>query len=268
MGEWALYHEAHGVYASRHVGHRLAIACAAAITILASSGIASTTPGSPTDKSVQWSELGRAAQAQYDGDGLSISSTDTGARLRCVFQRLNAQVSAQGLRLISTAPGNSHDRLSLRSASIGRTDSTMRLLERTGRVETGPDTVQWVRSSIAEEYSVSADGIRQDFLVQSRPSGSGDLLLELHLTGATSRSAPDGVHLILDSGARELKYSRLHVTDAAGRELNARISPTSGTRIIIAVDDTDAVYPVRIDPTFSDVNWMSMGGNSRCKLDG
>jgi hypothetical protein len=28
----------------------------------------------------------------------------------------------------------------------------------------------------------------------------------------------------------------------------------------VLVDDTEAVYPVRIDPTFSDANWISMGG--------
>ena len=28
----------------------------------------------------------------------------------------------------------------------------------------------------------------------------------------------------------------------------------------MVVNDADAVYPVRIDPTFSDANWISMGG--------
>jgi hypothetical protein len=29
---------------------------------------------------------------------------------------------------------------------------------------------------------------------------------------------------------------------------------------LVVVNDAGAVYPVRIDPTFSDANWMSMGG--------
>ena len=28
----------------------------------------------------------------------------------------------------------------------------------------------------------------------------------------------------------------------------------------MVVNDADAVYPIRIDPTFSDANWISMGG--------
>ena len=34
----------------------------------------------------------------------------------------------------------------------------------------------------------------------------------------------------------------------------------SDPRLAVLVDDTEAVYPVRIDPTFSDANWISMGG--------
>ena len=30
--------------------------------------------------------------------------------------------------------------------------------------------------------------------------------------------------------------------------------------LAVVVDDANAVYPVRIDPTFSDANWVSMGG--------
>src|SRR5207247_5847973 len=33
-------------------------------------------------------------------------------------------------------------------------------------------------------------------------------------------------------------------------------SPT----LAIVVNDADAIYPIRIDPTFSDANWTSLGG--------
>jgi len=32
------------------------------------------------------------------------------------------------------------------------------------------------------------------------------------------------------------------------------------SELALMVNDTDAVYPIRIDPTFSDANWISMGG--------
>ena len=30
--------------------------------------------------------------------------------------------------------------------------------------------------------------------------------------------------------------------------------------MVVLLNDADAVYPVRVDPTFSDANWSSMGG--------
>src|SRR5205823_1349953 len=81
--------------------------------------------------------------------------------------------------------------------------------------------------------------------------------------------------LVLDNSGRKLAYSRLRVTDATGRELTSRVevlasgSEVSGQKsearsqkseMAVALNDADAVYPVRIDPTFSDANWSSMGG--------
>ena len=34
----------------------------------------------------------------------------------------------------------------------------------------------------------------------------------------------------------------------------------SPAQLAVMVEDGGAVYPVRIDPTFSDANWSSMGG--------
>jgi hypothetical protein len=48
------------------------------------------------------SELGARAGAQYQGDGLSVVPLPEGARLRCVFQKLEGQVAREGLWLVST----------------------------------------------------------------------------------------------------------------------------------------------------------------------
>ena len=46
---------------------------------------------------------------------------------------------------------------------------------------------------------------------------------------------------------------------AKGREVSA-VEVTSATAMTVVVNDLNAVYPLRIDPTFSDANWLSMGG--------
>ena len=53
-------------------------------------------------KPIPMDQLGAVAGKQYQGDGLSVTATPDGARLRCVFQKLEGQVTPQGLWLVST----------------------------------------------------------------------------------------------------------------------------------------------------------------------
>jgi hypothetical protein len=40
-------------------------------------------------------------------------------------------------------------------------------------VAIGGQSVRFTRSGLVEEYTVSMDGVRQDFVVLERPAGSG-----------------------------------------------------------------------------------------------
>ena len=64
--------------------------------------------------------------------------------------------------------------------------------------------------------------------------------------------------LILNDSGRVLAYSRLNVVDATGRELPATLEVHAHDRLTLRVDDDSATYPVRIDPTFSDADWVSL----------
>src|SRR5437867_2440171 len=57
-----------------------------------------------------WSQLGAKAGADYQGDGLAVSPTAEGARLRCVFQRLEGEATREGLWLSSTVTNAMNDR--------------------------------------------------------------------------------------------------------------------------------------------------------------
>ncbi|HSH17428.1 MAG TPA: hypothetical protein VLD18_15420, partial [Verrucomicrobiae bacterium] len=107
---------------------------------------------------------------------------------------------------------------------------------------------------------VSMDGVRQDFIVARQPAGNGRLQLELMLTGAKAEASTKGARLVLDDSGRRLAYDRVHVVDARGTRLVAQMVVVDETRLAVLVDDAEAVYPVRIDPTFSDEDWGSMGG--------
>src|SRR5687768_12054519 len=55
-----------------------------------------------THGAIAWSEIGTKASADYHGDGLVVLAETNGARLRCVFQKLEGEVTSHGLWLRST----------------------------------------------------------------------------------------------------------------------------------------------------------------------
>ena len=230
----------------------LAIACAAR----AASGNALP---NATNAAIAWADLGAKATAQYSGAGLTIAATPSGAvQLRCAFQKLEGEVTAEGLWLNSTSAGGA-SRFRVVADALGRAGGAVTALPRSGAVSGDAATARFVRPGLVEEYSVSVDGVRQDFVVAAPPAGTGDLRVELALTGARAEPAAAGAQLVLDGSGRKLAYSRLRVTDATGRELAAKLVVPSPARLAVLVADAGAVYPVRVDPTFSDANWVSMG---------
>lgn len=221
-------------------------------------------------------QIGAEAQKQYKGDEISIVPTADGALLRTVMQDLAGEARPDGLWLTSTADEDkgTPNRFSVRAIAVGREAGAGEqapsngsaatpplLLPLTGTVHATKDAAVFMRPGLVEEYTVSTDGVRQDFIVLDRPAGSGDALsVTLAVVGASAESQPYGAKLTVAATGRELAYSRLKVTDAKGNELTARMEVDSPDRLRVVVMDAGATYPVRIDPTFSDVDWVSLGG--------
>jgi hypothetical protein len=227
---------------------------------------------------IPFSEIGAKVTADYQGDALAIVATPDGARLRCGFQKLEGRATTQGLWLESTVPGGGRFRLT--ADALGRESSGSgeyrmprpvppkpsaptdfegyEVLQATGKVDIADKLVRFTRPMVTEEYSVSVDGVRQDFIIPERPAGAGDLRVELALTGARAEAAAYGAKLVMEGSERALAYSRLRATDATGKQLKARLEVLWANRLALRVEDADATYPVGIDPTFSDANWISV----------
>lgn len=218
-------------------------------------------PEQPT-QSIPMDQLGAAAQKQYTGDGIAVTPTADGARLRAAFQKLEAHATSEGLWLESTAEeGDKSERFRVLASAIGRHEGsvdTFVRLPNSGTVQATPESAVFARPGLLEEYRVSMDGVRQDFVVLERPPGEGQLSVTLEVTGAQVAAASYGAKLTLKWSGREIAYSRLHVTDANGRELVAKLEVLSPERLAVRVEDDVATYPVRIDPTFSDADWVSL----------
>jgi hypothetical protein len=229
---------------------------------------------------IPFSEIGAKATADYQGAALGITATPEGACLRCGFQKLEGRATSEGLWLESTVPGGGEFRLVATTvrrevlqcgpdasgplwnepapSESGRGLPQSKTLSRwcprlavssegelptTGTVSVEGTRVRFTRPGVTEEYSVSVDGVRQDFVITERPAGREDLRVELALSGAGAEVAAYGAKLTLEGSGRALAYSRLRATDATGRELRAGLEVLSADRLAVRVADADATYP-------------------------
>src|SRR6266487_3600264 len=78
------------------------------------SGVALDIAGSVT---IPWSEIGAKAGPDYQGDGLSVTPTESGAQLHCVLQRLEGEATREGLWLTSTVTNAANDRFRVRASA-------------------------------------------------------------------------------------------------------------------------------------------------------
>lgn len=107
-------------------------------------------------------------------------------------------------------------------------------------------------ATLSEWWINRATGLEQGFTLRQRPAGASagqPLRLELTLSGGLRASQRGNALTFHDAGGTALlTYDKLHVWDATGRVLPARLHLAEG-RLTILVDDAAASYPLTIDPT-------------------
>ncbi|WP_437711712.1 FG-GAP-like repeat-containing protein [Sorangium sp. So ce448] len=107
---------------------------------------------------------------------------------------------------------------------------------------------------VVEWYHNGPLGLEQGFTLASAPgcrqNGGGEVTIEIAVGGNLSAElVKEGteVHLRDETGHVALRYTDLHVSDASGEVLPARLD-TGPSAITIRVDDTAAAYPIVVDP--------------------
>lgn len=106
---------------------------------------------------------------------------------------------------------------------------------------------QW-DSNLREAIHTKSAGIKQDFLLQAAPVGSGPLVLQLAVNSVLQGQLANGAISFSDqSGQARLSYSGLVVYDALGTTIPAHFAFASN-QIQLIIDDQAARYPLLIDP--------------------
>src|SRR5437879_1813398 len=174
---------------------RLCVTVFLAATRLHATAASTPIPGpgaSASRKAIPWNQVGAAAGAQHSGEGLRITASEHGARVHCAFQRLDGEATRDGLWLTSTVPSQPHDSFRVKAVAVTRNASAARprpaqgsgaascltgearlsTFSATGDVSVEGQTVWFTRPGLVEEYTVSMDGVQQDFLILEKPGGA------------------------------------------------------------------------------------------------
>jgi len=157
-------------------------------------------------------------------------------------------------------------KLTLKLAAWGRDGAQVEF--RPGELEVNGNRAKANGDGITLTYQNDSKGMRQDFLVQERPSGSGSLKLWLQIetNGVSANEESDGYSVMfgkaVSGGARVMSYGDLKVRDACGHLLRAEMVKKDEGQFAIVVDDSDAMYPLLVDPLSFSPDWRAEGNQT------
>ncbi len=189
-------------------------------------------------------------RARQKAAGYAFASDASGTlRARAGDQGATAEVlaTARGVRL--SRPEGGGFELGIETTSVGRDGSPGSRGVQDQHAE-GQELVQGREDGVEERYLAGPLGLEQSYVVDARPAGSGPLAIEVAFTGLTpglAGGAPSRVLLRDEAGRVRAGYRDLVAVDAEGRELEARMD-VGEAGVTLVVDDTGAVYPLRVDP--------------------
>ncbi|MCY2961895.1 MAG: FG-GAP-like repeat-containing protein [Planctomycetota bacterium] len=122
------------------------------------------------------------------------------------------------------------------------------------------------RGGLTEWFERRADGIEHGWTIASAPEGdaSKPLWIGLRIQGDLSMHIVDdgsGAFLRDAQGALRLRYTYLHVLDANGARVPAKLA-ASPWGIGIRIEARDAVFPIEVDPVVVPAAWGFYGNQA------
>jgi MYXO-CTERM domain-containing protein len=104
------------------------------------------------------------------------------------------------------------------------------------------------------------DGVEQGWTLATPPAGEGLVAFEVEVDGALGADA-DAL-AVTDASGRTWRVSEVTAWDARGRDLPAD-AHVDGDTLVVEVDDSGAVYPITVDPTYTTAGWDLVGDDGR-----
>lgn len=124
--------------------------------------------------------------------------------------------------------------------------------------------------NIEEWYENTYKGIEQGFTIKERPAGNGKLIVEGVVT-TRNLSVEDDTKgnltgTLISNGYAAFRYGHLSAKDAKGKDLPVKLDFVKNTdttyELDISVDDSNAKYPIIIDPISTTPSWTGKAGST------
>ncbi len=110
------------------------------------------------------------------------------------------------------------------------------------------------------EYNNTPKGMRQDFILNRKTGGEGNLLLSFKIKTKLQFSVDgNNIKFYNSRNKTEMSYSDLKIYDKIGRNIEGQFVKLNDNTIQICVIDNNAEYPLRIDPLSSTPDWTHTG---------
>jgi hypothetical protein len=243
------------------------LTCALAVTLLQFNPIGAPVPADPFQQAhVSGADAGLSSQEmpvqQSSPPGAiesaeEVTSDSTDDRQTLSFEEsalgLGARFDTNGIEVTRNALDPSMTgRMALRYVGARRgstlTPPGKRTLKRKGESVSLEDA----STGVDEWFVRRDDGIEHGFTLAKRPPGTAnelEMVLATNPDSGSARIVADSNSIVFEksSGVAFLRYSGLYAWDSMGRALPARME-TRGEQLHLVVDDSEAQYPVTIDP--------------------
>lgn len=204
----------------------------------------------------KWYEEAVANLQQLEHD--FYTSENSGA-FRAVnsASRIAFELSPLGYKALNT-PGADHDNWTVDFSikGIGRQKKPVAIKGDYKLVKNNGNIV-YRFNEMDIEYTNNAKGLRQNFIVNQKPAGKGELTVTMKVNSNLVASLINNTLSFYDESSNaRLTYSDLKVWDANHRTLPSHMAYNTATgELNLIADDSEAVYPVTIDPLNQSPEW-------------
>ncbi|TLU94715.1 FG-GAP-like repeat-containing protein [Dyadobacter sediminis] len=171
-------------------------------------------------------------RAYYKPGVLTVQNRVDSAGHNFSLQLVNEGIYADGKKILSAQP----------NATLKNQDTTLAIKH----------------AGFTEEFVNNADGVRQNFIIESTPKATKELQVRLSAKGLKVDDLENNELLFYKNNRKgervaSLVYKDIRCWDANGETLPATLAYANGT-VRLSVDVQDAAYPVTIDPIIANGN--------------